>query len=135
MEGTLVQTAQAAVSSPELVTLLQEVTRADGSRYHSVDDQQVGMDTLKIIPNPQGGYLGIYHHLINNMFQVRLATSFDLLNWHYRITLENAASQPTIASLSDGGFLVGYEKNGQGTFCGGLGSCLAFTGRQRTQLR
>jgi hypothetical protein len=126
MDGTLLQTAHAAVSSPELVTLLQDVTNADGSRYNAVDDQKVGMDTVKIIPNPQGGYLGIYHHLINNMFQVRLATSFDLLTWRYRITLEKAASQPTIAWLSDGGFLVGYEKNGQGTFCGGLGSCLAF---------
>jgi hypothetical protein len=126
MGGALVQMAQSAVSSPELVTLLQDVTSADGSHYHTVDDQNVGMDTVKIIPNPPGGYLGIYHHLISNIFQVRLATSSDLLNWHYRITIENAASQPTIASLPDGGFLVGYEKNGQGTACGGSGSCLAF---------
>jgi hypothetical protein len=126
MDGALVHTAQAAVSSPELVTLLQEVTRADGSRYHTVDDQNVGMDTVKIIPNPQGGYLGIYHHLISNIFQVRLATSSDLLTWHYRTTIENAASQPTIASLPDGGFVVGYEKKGEGTSCSGSGSCLAF---------
>jgi hypothetical protein len=125
-EGTPVQPAQAAGSSSELVTLLQDVTRADGSRYHSLDDQQVGMDTLKIIPNPQGGYLGIYHHLIGTSFQVRLATSSDLLTWHYRTTLVTAASQPTIASLPEGGFVVGYEKKGQGTACGGSGSCLAF---------
>jgi hypothetical protein len=57
MGGALVQMAQAAVSSPELVTLLQDVTSADGSHYHTVDDQNVGMDTVKIIPNPPGGYL------------------------------------------------------------------------------
>lgn len=126
IHAALLHPAHAAVSSPELVTLLQDVKGADGSRYHTVDDQNVGMDTLKIISNPQGGYLAVYHHAINNEFQVRLATSRDLLNWHYITTLAAAASQPTIAALSTGGFVVGYEKAAQGTYCGGFGNCLAF---------
>jgi Big-like domain-containing protein len=124
--GALVKSAQAAVTSPELVTMLQGVSTADGHRYSVVDDQNLSMDTVKIIANPQGGYLGVYQHLINNVFQVRLATSTDLLTWHYVTTLQTAASQATIASLSDGGFLVGYEKDSEGKYCGGLGSCLAF---------
>ncbi len=73
--GALIQSAQAAVTAPELVTLLQDVSSADGLHYNVVDDQNVGMDTLKIIANPQVDYLAVYHHAINGVFQVRLATS------------------------------------------------------------
>lgn len=125
MSGPLVSNAQAA-ASPELVALLQDVTMADGSRYHANDNQNVGLDTAKIIPNPQGGYLAVYHHLINNIFQVRLARSSDLLNWTYVVTIEIGASQPTAATLSDGSFVIAYEKDGSGTTCRGSGSCLAF---------
>jgi hypothetical protein len=124
--GTLMNMPHAA-ASPELVALLQDVPAADGHRYGTADDQGVGMDTAKIIPGPPGeGYLAVYHHLIGGSFNVRLARSTDLLNWHYAATLENDASQPTIAELADGGFLVAYEKTGRGAACGGSGSCLAF---------
>lgn len=124
--NALMNASQAAASSSELVALLQDVTGADGHKYSTADDQNVGMDTTKVVANPQGGYMAVYHHLINNAFQVRLATSADLLSWHYVATLENDASQPTVASLSDDGFLLGYEKKGSGISCGGSGSCLAF---------
>jgi Bacterial Ig domain len=124
--GALVNPAQAGASPPEVATLLQDVTAADGHSYGTVDDQHVGMDTAKIIADPRGGYLAVSHHLIGPAFQVRLATSTDLLNWHHVAVLDNDASQPTLASLSDGGFVVGYEKKGAGTACGGSGSCLAF---------
>jgi hypothetical protein len=111
----------------QLVALLQDVRAADGYRYGTTDDQGVGMDTAKIVPGPPGaGYLAVYHHLIGGVFNVRLATSTDLLHWRYVATLENDASQPTIAELSGGGFLVAYEKTGRGAACGGSGSCLAF---------
>ena len=114
-------------ASPELIALLQDVQAADGHRYGTADDQGVGMDTAKIIPGPPGeGYVAVYHHLIGGIFDVRLATSTDLLNWRYVATLERDASQPTIAELSDGGFLVAYEKTGVGSYCDGSGSCLAF---------
>jgi hypothetical protein len=122
----LVNMPQSA-ASPELVALLQDVTTADGRRYGTTDDRGVGMDTAKIVPGPPGdGYLAVYHHLVGGVFNVRLATSTDLLHWHYVATLENDASQPTIAELSGGGFLVAYEKTGRGAYCGGSGSCLAF---------
>jgi hypothetical protein len=115
------------ISSPELVDLLEDVTHADGYRYRTVDDQHVPMHTVKIIQNPQGGYLGVYHHSVHRVLQVRLAVSTDLLHWHYVKTLENNASQPTIAALPDGGFVLAYEKNTDETFYGQnfRGSCLA----------
>jgi Bacterial Ig domain len=112
--GILVTMPNAAASS-ELTALLRDVSAADGVRYRTTDDQGVGMDTAKIIPaGSGGGYLAVYHHLIGGAFDVRLATSTDLLHWHYVTTLEDDASQPTIAELSDGGFLVAYEKTGRG---------------------
>jgi hypothetical protein len=124
--GLLVHLPQAA-ASPELVGLLQDVRGSEGRRYGTADTQGVGMDTAKVIPGPSdGGYLAVYHHLIGSTFNVRVATSTDLLGWEYAATLETGASQPTIAKLSDGGYLVAYEKSGGGGYCGGSGSCLAF---------
>src|SRR2546423_14254058 len=104
MISSVTTTAQAA--APDPVALLENVSAAT-HQFNTLDDQNVGMDTAKIIPNPSGGYLAVYHHLFGTAFQVRLAVSGasgdPLLNWHYVWTLENDASQPTIASLSDGG--------------------------------
>ncbi len=67
------------------------------------------MDTLKIITNPVGGYLGVYHTADN----VNLATSIDLLNWTFLRTLDAQATQPTIVALPTGGFLTAAEYNNQ----------------------
>jgi hypothetical protein len=117
-----------AGASPELVGLLQDVEGADGRRYGTRDDDGTGrgMDTAKVIADGRDSYLAVYHTLFPNGFHVRLASSTNLLDWHYETTLEQGASQPTIAALSDGGYLVAYEKDGSGTTCRGSGSCLAF---------
>jgi Bacterial Ig domain len=115
-----------AGASPELVGLLQDVEGADGSSYGTRDSQEKGMDTAKVIADGSDSYLAVYHTLFPDGFHVRLATSPDLFDWTYVRTLEVRASQPTIAALSDGGFLVAYEKNGSGTTCRGSGSCLGF---------
>ena len=115
-----------AGASPELVGLLQDVTGADGRSFGTRDSQQKGMDTAKVIADGHDSYLAVYHTLLPTGFHVRLATSPDLLEWTYVRTLEQRASQPTIAALSDGGFLVAYEKDGSGTICRGSGSCLGF---------
>jgi hypothetical protein len=115
-----------AGASPELVGLLQDVEGADRSQYQTRDHAGRGMDTAKVIADGPGSYLAVYHTLFPDGFHVRLATSTDLLEWTYVTTLEERASQPTIAALSGGGFLVAYEKNGSGTTCRGSGSCLAF---------
>ena len=98
-------------ASQQQTNLLENVPSATGYRYGAKDDQGNSMDTLKIIENPQGGYLGVYHALVNGVFQTKVATSTDLLSWTYRADLDAHASQATLARLSDDGYLVAYEKD------------------------
>ena len=79
-------------------------------RYNAKDDQGIGLDTIKIIQISERVYLGVYHSLIGGTFQVRLANSTDLLNWTYVRTIELGASQPTIAPVPNGAYIVAFEK-------------------------
>ena len=81
-------------------TLIGDVVGATGHRYAVKDNAGNNMDTVKIIANPAGGYLGVYHTGDN----VNLATSTDLLTWTFRRTLDPQATQPTICVLPTGGF-------------------------------
>lgn len=97
-----------------MAALITDVTAADAYRYGLRDSAGSSMDTLKVIPNPAGGYLGVYHTLIGGAFHVKLATSSDLLTWAYRIDLDTHASQPTLAATSDGGYLLVEEADNNG---------------------
>jgi hypothetical protein len=90
-------------------TLLGDVVGSTGHRYAVTDSAGNPMDTVKIITNPAGGYLGVYH--TGNT--VKLASSTDLLNWVFRRTLDARATQPTICALPTGGFLTAAEYNDQ----------------------
>ena len=90
-------------------TVLGDVVGSTGHRYGLTDSAGNRMDTVKIIPSPAGGYLGVYH--TGN--SVHLATSTDLLTWVFRRTLDPQASQPTIRALPTGGFLTAVEYNNQ----------------------
>lgn len=94
--------------------LLQDVTTAEGFDYGLTDSSGKTMDTLKVIAKPGGGYLGVYHCLVTTVFEVRVADSTDLLTWTYRATLGTHESQPHIALLPDGGFLVPVEADNNG---------------------
>jgi hypothetical protein len=99
---------------PWLQATIENVGGATGARYGTRDDRGVSMDTLKIIASPGGGYLGVYHGFVRGVAAVRVATSTDLLHWRQRATLDRHASQPAIAALSDGGFVVAEEAHGTG---------------------
>ena len=101
-------TAPANQTKAALVGLLQDVTTANGYVYTAKDSAGNTMDTVKVIDNPSGGYLAVYHS--GNV--VRLATSTNMTTWTYRATLDPAASQPTIQALPTGGFITGAEYNG-----------------------
>ena len=92
-----------------LQSIIGSVIAATAYRYDVKDSLGAGMDTLKIIQNPSGGFLGVYH--TGNA--VKLATSQDLLNWTFRRILDAQASQPTIHALPTGGFLTAVEFNDQ----------------------
>jgi hypothetical protein len=105
---------------------IENVTSATAYRYLSRDDKGSTLDTLKVIPSPGGGYLGVYHTLTAGVFVTKLARSTNLLTWNHVVDLEPNASQPTITALSDGGFLVAYEKDAGCTGTGPGGNCLGF---------
>jgi hypothetical protein len=96
-----------------LIRLLEDVPGAV-SRYGVRDHTDRSMDTLKVIENPDGGYLGVYHALAGDGFAVHVATSTDMLSWTHRAELDRPASQPTIAVLGDGRFVVALEAGGSG---------------------
>jgi hypothetical protein len=97
------------MSARTLRTILGDVPGANGYRYDAKDSAGNRMDTVKIIVNPAGGYLGIYH----TGDTVNLATSSDLLHWTFVRALDDQATQPTIRALPTGGFLTAVEFNDQ----------------------
>jgi hypothetical protein len=105
---------------------IEDVTSATAYRYGARDDQGTSLDTLKVVPSPAGGYIGVYHALVGGVFVTKLARSKDLLRWKHVVDLAAHGSQPTIAALSDGGFLVAYEQDAGCTGTGPGGNCLAF---------
>jgi hypothetical protein len=108
------------------LSAIENVVSATAYRYGAHDDQGSSLDTLKVIPSPGGGYLGVYHTLSAGVFVAKLAVSTDLLHWSHGVDLESHASQPTIAALSDGSFLVAYEKDAGCSGTGPGGNCLGF---------
>ena len=118
--------ACAAADQARLESILQDVPSATSYRYGARDNLGTSLDTLKVIDNPQGGYLGVYHTISNGVYQVKLATSTDLLNWTFRTNLANHASQPAIAKMTDGGYVVVYEQDLGCTGTGPGGNCLRF---------
>ena len=69
------------------------------------------MDTVNVIAAPDGGFVGLYHsYRADTGYRVHLATSSDLMNWTWRVTLAEQASMPTIEPDGDGGFVVAWEQ-------------------------
>jgi hypothetical protein len=106
--------------------LIEDVRSATAYRYGARDDQGNSLDTLKVVANPAGGYLGVYHALAGGVFVTKLARSSDLLTWSHVADLATHGSQPTIAVLPGGSFLVAYERDIGCTGTGPNGNCLAF---------
>jgi acid phosphatase type 7 len=102
-------TAGAPPQAPSLQAAVENVTAATAYRYGTRDDAGNSMETLKIVQDPSGGYLSVYHTQSNGVLSVKVATSPDLLRWTYRATLDAHASQPALALLSDGGAVLVEE--------------------------
>jgi hypothetical protein len=92
---------------------LENVTQADGWRYGAADDAGHTMDTAKIVDDPAGGFIAVYHTLVNGQFKVNLGTSTDLLQWHWVRELAGSntgsASQPTILQTGNA-FVMAWEQ-------------------------
>ena len=92
-----------------LIERIVDVRGAEAYRYDARDDAGNRMDTAKIIADPQGGYLAVYHTYNGLFFEVHLALSTDLLNWTHQQSYGSHTHQPTIAETPDGGFLLANE--------------------------
>jgi hypothetical protein len=115
----------ARAGEAELISQVQDVAGATAARYGAVDNRGFPLEALKIINNPKGGYLGVYQTTVEGINYVKVGTSTDLLAWTTRTMLASHGSQPTIARLTDGGFLVAYEQDGGCKGAGAPGgSCL-----------
>ena len=116
----------ASALAQRLAGVIENVRAATAYRYTTRDDLGNSLDTLKVIPAGAGVYLGVYHHLAGGVFTTMLATSSDLLTWKHVVDLEPHASQPTIARLGDGSYVVAFEKDAGCTGTGPGGNCLGF---------
>ena len=97
-----------------LRSYIENVTMADGKIYNATDNTGKTMDCLKIIANPAGGYIGVYHTMISGTFKTNVASSTDLLHWTWIRELAGSntggASQPAIAATATGGFVMVWEQ-------------------------
>ncbi|HVI47856.1 MAG TPA: hypothetical protein VM802_23505 [Chitinophaga sp.] len=93
---------------------IEKVTSADARKYNAKDNVGHTMDCAKIIPNPEGGFIAVYHTYVNGEAKVNLASSPDALNWTWIRELAGSntgsASQPTIAVAAEGGFIMAWEQ-------------------------
>lgn len=110
-------TAAAAPSDPAraaLKDLISNVTTATAKVYNARDNAGHTMDCAKIIANPAGGFIAVYHTYVNGQAKVNLATSSNLLTWTWIRELagsnNGSASQPTIKVAADGGFVMAWEQ-------------------------
>jgi hypothetical protein len=113
--ASLQQTANSGAGSLDaaravLRGYIENVAQANARRYGTTDSAGRTMDTAKIIADPAGGYLAVYHTMISGAFHVGLATSTDLINWTFQYDLGSRASQPVITALPNGGFVLAWEQ-------------------------
>jgi hypothetical protein len=97
-------------SRVKLHALIDSVQLADYYSYDTKDNLNQSMDCAKIISNPNGGFIAVYHHYVNSEPNVFLATSADFTSWTIQATIATNASQPTIAEASDGGYIMAWEQ-------------------------
>jgi hypothetical protein len=93
----------------ELRALIENVTQAT-RRYDAKDSAGRTMDTAKIIQDPAGGYLAVYHTYVDGLVRASVASSSDLLTWTFRRELARDASQPHIVALPNGAYLIAWEQ-------------------------
>jgi hypothetical protein len=101
-----------AEARAELRYYIEQVIRATARKYSVHDDAGHTMDGLKVIASAAaGGFIGVYQTYRAGTFDAHLATSTNLLDWHWRVTLARQAAQPTIKAAGNG-YVVALETDG-----------------------
>lgn len=109
-----------ASAADQLQRLLEDVPCPSSGRvaYDANDNFGDSLSVLDPIPDPQGGYLGVYHTAFRPPgdpfvnFRISLGYSTDLIHWSRLAVLDaSGASMPTLRSIAGApGFLLAYEK-------------------------
>jgi hypothetical protein len=112
MSSISVDAAPSDATRQQLDALVSNVKGATVHVYDIHDSTGLEMDSIKVIPDPNGGYIGVYHTNILNgtEFISSLSTSPDLVNWTYQCQLGVYASQPNISICPNGGFVAVWEQ-------------------------
>ena len=107
-------------SSSGAAAIFGDVTTSLSHRYNMQDNtgHQLGVvhvDAIKGDKGPWGGhsYIGVYHVHVNNEFEVRLASSPDMMSWTYRRTLVSNADMPYLFRVdagTDGWLMLTHEQ-------------------------
>ncbi|MEA2186328.1 MAG: hypothetical protein QOK16_1339 [Solirubrobacteraceae bacterium] len=101
--------AQRAQSGASLASIVERPDASTAHRYGAKDDRGAPLEGLKVV-QVDGRNIGLYHAPGGGRFNVYVATSDDLISWKRRDTIDEDASQATIAVLPGGSLLVAYEK-------------------------
>ncbi len=109
-----------ASAADQLERLLEDVPCPASGRvaYDATDNLGDSMSVLDPIPDPQGGYLGVYHTAFRPPgdpfvnFRISLGYSADLIHWtRLEVIDPTGASMPTLRTIAgSSGFLLAYEK-------------------------
>ena len=113
---------QAQTSAADrLQRLIEDVPCQSSGRvaYDASDDRGDSMSVLDPIPDPAGGYLGVYHTGFRRPgdpfmdFRISLAHSADLIHWtRVEVIDGSGASMPTLRTIAGSqGYLMAYEKS------------------------
>ncbi len=108
----------AEASAVALQNLIDDVPSVQSGQVvvHATDNRGDQLGALDPIPDPAGGYLGVYHSPYRALgrwtFRISLAHSSDLLHWtRIRVLDRRGASMPTLRQIpGTDGFLLAYEK-------------------------
>lgn len=111
---------EAQPAEDRLQDLIEDVPCPDTGRvsYDTTDNLGESMSVLDTVPDPRGGYLGVYHTEFRTPgvpgFRISLAHSSDLINWTRLEVLDpTGASMPTLRPIPGArGYMLAYEKRG-----------------------
>jgi hypothetical protein len=97
----------------ELLGLITDVTQASAYRYKLTDDRGRHIGPMDVIWVPEAErFAAVYFSWddVGQAFDTHVATSTNLLDWTWEVELADQASQPSIAAMSDGGYVVAWEQ-------------------------
>ena len=96
----------------QLAATIGDFNGASAAVVHATDRAGISLDVLRVINGATAGnYLGVYHHqAVDGSFSMRLATSTDLTHWSTSVVLANNATNPFLTRLTDGSYLLAFEK-------------------------